>query len=86
MNESMNIIKFIMEANLWILLEWRKIVRSNKERKGKCLMCGRCCRDCRFLHKNRCLIYMLRPLRCRVSPYKPEQLKLNQYKGCGYYW
>jgi Fe-S-cluster containining protein len=48
----------------------------DKNRRGQCIRCGRCCRlpnDCPFLKIKEdgnavCLIYLIRPLNCRKYP------------------
>jgi len=60
-----------------------------KNRKGKCLSCGKCCRlpnICPFLkfkdNKSYCLIYPARPMNCRKYPRTENEHIFNE--SCGF--
>jgi hypothetical protein len=58
-----------------------------KNREGKCLKCGQCCKRCRFLDKetNLCRVYDSRPLMCHKDfPLDKTEQWIWGVKGCGY--
>lgn len=59
----------------------------DKRRSGKCIRCGKCCTNCKFLRFNndsdtRCLIRKYRPLQCRKYPRTEKELFTQS--TCGY--
>jgi hypothetical protein len=58
------------------------------KRKGKCLKCGKCCGDCKFLDKKTklCTIHKNRPWNCyKDFPLDNLDQKIwNVNKNCGY--
>ncbi|MHA1476057.1 MAG: hypothetical protein ACTSRX_01875 [Promethearchaeota archaeon] len=62
----------------------------DKNREGECLRCGACCKlpnVCPFLrydenNKSRCIIYLIRPMNCRVYP-RNENEHLTK-ETCGF--
>jgi len=80
----------------WIVPEY--IPYSIKQRKGRCIKCGKCCKKCRNLFerngKKLCSVYKDRVnlmvcfkhrLRCRLFPIDEKDKMLFNPK-CGYYW
>jgi len=71
----------------------RKYVKESlKARKGSCKKCGSCCYNfgtkCPFLSKdNKCIIYKIRPIQCRIGPIDKQQQIVGGYEDkCGFYW
>jgi hypothetical protein len=64
------------------ILKYIKNYRFIKNRLGKCNQCGKCCVGCPYYKNDRCVVYKIRPLKCRIDPINANKRKIN----CGYYW
>lgn len=63
------------------------ILKSISKREGKCRQCGKCCKGCDHLEKNKCIIYNNRPIRCNKNfPIDKLDLWFYNIKECGYRW
>ena len=61
------------------------ILPVSKNRAGKCISCGACCKlpnACPFLKNSKCSIYKIRPLNCRKYP-RTEKEHITS-KTCGF--
>jgi len=61
------------------------ISKKLAKRQGQCLKCGQCCRGCKHLKDNLCLVYENRPFYCHQDfPIDQQDLDAFGIKNCGY--
>lgn len=59
-----------------------------KDRRGSCIMCGKCCKGCKHLDEhNKCKVYEKRPVYChQLFPIDKMDQKVFGVTDCGYYF
>ena len=76
-----------LRRNIIKLIYPNYINKKILKRKGECRMCGDCCKGCKYLKNNKCLVYEKRPGFCNKDfPIDNFDKKVFRVKNCGYWF